>query len=162
MELKRIHNLFLMEIDIVHSKNAEEIVKDYFEERGYNTIKFNSRTSNCIMKDQFDSITHRLIKGMFPFLEDMIKYYKLGTPDFLIFRGSYKLHEDGLYRLKLTDFTDWFFCEVKGPRDTISQEQLRWYATHQEYPVILCFVDSKITHNDFKGKLNMTEDERDE
>ena len=112
--LKYIHQTIVLHSKL-DFKNIEETAKMYFELLGFEVYK-----SSTARLDLYHGWTGgRKMDRFGEVLKDIV-----GLPDFMLTKGD-----------------DTTFVEVKGPGDTLSQNQLKWIENHPQFKVIIFGVD---------------------
>lgn len=108
----------------------EAFVAAYFTMRGFHVIRDYVATRNQASRNlttNYTRIFHDVVGEMASrfFTEELDKYCPAGRgqPDLFVFREEFSNDP----RVKYPDPSKWFFVEVKGPRDQVSENQKRFW-----------------------------------
>lgn len=127
------------------SKDPEEIIEEYYSEKGYQVERLTystvlrklgddsivpkeiHRDVNERVAEKYDTDIHGDLFGWGAFA----KFKRTGVPDFLIFREE---GGNGPF--------DYRFVEAKGEGDPLRQSQVRWFTIYSCLPSVITYVES--------------------
>lgn len=143
-ELRHFESQFGIKIRIEGIKNAEEFIRNYYENKGYKVMKNTPRERNNIFPHWYE-IKEILEVEKEEFEKDV---HETGVPDFFVWNKK-----------------EAFFVEAKSWGDSLNSNQLIWMFSHNKFYPIKIFVQREDDENRFRPSIawnNHSNDDEEE